>query len=126
MIIFRGLAGIALSFCLTSAVSIITGTFDGRSRNIAFANFGAAQPVGFAFGLVLGGLFAQYLTWRAGFYIGTAVIAVNVILIIWALPKDEGQQLSWQQRKKQIVQDIDWIGAGLASTSLAMFSYVFA
>lgn len=41
LILFRALAGVAISFCLPSAVSIITQTFpSGKRRNIAFASMG--------------------------------------------------------------------------------------
>lgn len=126
MVIFRGLTGVAISLCLPSAVSIITSSFVGNQRNMAFACLGAGQPVGFAVGLVLGGFLTQAVTWRLGFYIGAAIIGANVILIIWAVPSDASSKLSWAQKRQQLVNDIDWVGAALASTSLAMSSYVFA
>ena len=47
MIVLRGLGGIASSFCLPSAVSIITNTFSpGRRRNIAFGTMGEAYQLG--------------------------------------------------------------------------------
>lgn len=45
LILFRGFAGVASSFCLPSAVSIITNTFEeGPRRNAAFACMGGGQP----------------------------------------------------------------------------------
>jgi len=127
MILFRGLAGVSLSFCLPSAVSIITATFTGKQRNLAFAFMGGGQPFGFSLGLVLGGVLTEYVSWRAGFYIGAGIIGLNILLIFWALPSaSEETVLTWAQRKQRILTEIDWVGAGLASTSLAMFSYVFA
>lgn len=64
LILFRALAGIAISFCLPSAVSIITNTFPpGQRRNISFASMGAGQPVGFTIGLALGGVFSDSIGW---------------------------------------------------------------
>ena len=51
IILFRGLSGIALSFCLPSAVAIITRSFVGKRRDFAFAAMGGGQPIGFAVGL---------------------------------------------------------------------------
>jgi sugar phosphate permease len=45
IILFRGLSGIALSFCLPSAVAIITRSFVGKRRDFAFAAMGGGQPV---------------------------------------------------------------------------------
>jgi MFS family permease len=56
IILFRGLSGVALSLCLLSAVSIITGSFEGKRRDFAFAFMGGGQPVGFSIGLALGGV----------------------------------------------------------------------
>ncbi|GAM85535.1 hypothetical protein ANO11243_035420 [Dothideomycetidae sp. 11243] len=126
IILFRGLTGVAISFCLPSAVSIITSCFGGKKRNMAFAFLGAGQPVGFSIGLILGGLLTQHVTWRVGFHIGAGIIASNIILIVWAVPAQAAHELSWEAKKRKILHDIDWIGAGLASVSLAMSSYVFA
>jgi MFS family permease len=69
LIIFRAFSGIALSFCLPSATSMITKAFPvGRGRNIAFACYGAAQPLGFSLGLVLAGALLQSIGWRACYY----------------------------------------------------------
>ncbi|TKX21806.1 MFS transporter-like protein 116 [Elsinoe australis] len=126
MVLFRGLAGIAISFCLPSAVSIITSSFVGKQRNMAFAVLGSGQPLGFVVGLVLGGVLTQFVTWRLGFYIGSGIIAANIILILWAVPNIGSGTLTWTEKRKQIISDIDWVGAGLACASLAMTSYVFA
>lgn len=68
LIAFRALQGIAMSFCMPTAVSTITTTFpSGKMRNIAFATFGGGSPLGFSVGLVLGGVFVKYANWRSTF-----------------------------------------------------------
>lgn len=129
LILFRALSGVSLSFCLPSAVSIITSSFVGKRRNLAFAAMGGGQPVGFAIGLVLGGLLTDSpVTWRMGFYIAAAINAVVFAVGIFGLPRsaDSVARLTWRQKRGQIAHDIDWIGALIASASLAMLSYVFA
>lgn len=125
LIIFRAFQGVAISFCLPSAVSIITNNFPtGRRRNIAFACLGAAQPVGFSVGLVLGGVLVDSIGWRYGYYLGVISNGIIFLGAIIGLPTDRKSILpvTW----KRIALDVDWVGALLASTSLAMMSYVFA
>lgn len=65
VIMFRMLLGVAISMCLPTAVSLITNTFPkGPWRNVAFAMNGMGQPMGYALGLVLGGIFTDTIGWR--------------------------------------------------------------
>lgn len=134
IILFRGLSGIAISLCLPSAVSIITRSFVGRRRNLAFAAMGGGQPIGFALGLALGGVLTDSIGWRWGFYLSAIIDALICAVAFWGLPKTidsppdtQGPaDLSWSTKWRQLKDDIDWVGALIASTSLAMLSYVFA
>lgn len=73
IIAFRGLSGIALAFCLPSAVAIITRSFVGQRRNFAFAAMGGGQPIGFGLGLALGGVLTDNIGWRVGTPMGKRV-----------------------------------------------------
>ena len=134
IIVFRALSGVAIAFCLPSAVSIITSTLDGKRRNFAFASMGGGQPVGFSIGLTLGGVLTDSIGWRWGFYLAAILNTIVVAVALWGLPssidsagisEDEGPP-TWKQRWHRMKTEIDWIGAIIASTSLAMLSYVFA
>lgn len=134
IILFRGLSGIALSFCLPSAVSIITKSFVGKRRDMAFAAMGGGQPVGFSLGLALGGVLSDSIGWRYGFYISAVLDALIGVVALWGLPKsiDDSPEeevpanYSWSLKMQQLKNDIDWVGAAIATTSLATLSYVFA
>ena len=124
LIVFRAFAGVAISFCLPSAVSIITSTFpEGKSRNIAFASMGGGQPIGFSFGLVLGGVFSDTIGWRWGFYICAIINSMVFLAAFFGLPKLAAPQTQVLHRLKT---EIDWLGIVLGSTSLALLSYCFA
>ncbi|KAF2802029.1 uncharacterized protein BDZ99DRAFT_429276 [Mytilinidion resinicola] len=125
LIVFRALAGVAISFCLPSAVSIITSTFpEGKRRNIAFASMGGGQPIGFSLGLTLGGVLSDSIGWRWGFYIAAIINTVIFGLAVYGLPRniDSQEPITWTR----LSSDIDWIGALISSASLAMLSYAFA
>lgn len=68
LIAFRTLQGVAMALCMPTAVSTITTTFPrGKLRNVAFATFGGGNPLGFAAGLVLGGVFVHRANWRTAY-----------------------------------------------------------
>lgn len=124
LIVFRALSGIAVSFCLPSAVSIITNTFpEGKSRNIAFASMGGGQPIGFSIGLVLGGVFTDTIGWRWGFHILAILNTIFCIIALFGLPKFEEKQ---GQVLRRLRTEIDWIGIAMGSASMALLSYCFA
>ncbi|KAI9036808.1 uncharacterized protein KD926_001263 [Aspergillus affinis] len=125
LIVFRGFSGVAASFCLPSAVSLINEVFPtGRSRNISFAAMGGAQPVGFGLGLTLGGIIAAKIGWQWGFHAAAIINFVMLFLAAWQLPRNEYP--SARVIGQRLLNDIDWVGVIIASTSLAILSYVIA
>lgn len=126
LILFRAMQGIASSLVVPTAISIISTSVEtGRRRNLAFASLGLAMPLGFSGGLVLGGVFVSGPGWRVGYYIAAALSAVLFIVGIWSLPKGI-QHDSETPLRTRLVKEIDWVGAGIASAALALFSYVLA
>ena len=124
LILFRAMQGISIAACLPSAVGILSLSFPtGSTRNLGFAILGAGQPVGFASGMVLSGVFISKLSWRWAFYCSAIVNLVVVVGAWWGLPSPKiFEPVSW----KTFWRKVDWIGATLVSTSLGMFFYVLA
>lgn len=109
-----------MSMCLPSATSLITSNIKfGRRRNVAFSCLGAAQPIGFAMGLTVGGVFVQYLSWRYGFYAGAGLTFIG-------LPKNISSREQEASVWDRLRRDIDWIGCEILSAALGMFSYVLS
>ncbi|KAL8779498.1 MAG: hypothetical protein Q9213_006910 [Squamulea squamosa] len=126
LIAFRALQGIAMSLCLPTAVSILTGSFpNGKTRNVGFSFLGAGQVLGFCIGLVLGGILIQSVGWRVGYYICGGAHAIALGLACWILPEDRHRAASTSLRQR-LWNDIDWVGAIVASSCLGMLSYVLA
>jgi predicted MFS family arabinose efflux permease len=84
--------------------------------------------------LALGGVLTDSVGWQWGFYISAVFDAAIFALALWGLPKSidsptdgvGAADLTWAQKWSQLINDIDWVGALIASASLAMLSYVFA
>lgn len=125
VILFRAAQGLASSLCMPASVILITSNLPtGKRRNIAFACLGAGQPVGFSIGLVLGGVFVESIGWRWGYYISAVLTFAVFLLSVFALPKDN--KIREPVTLKALRTKIDWLGCGLLSTSLGLFSYVFS
>ena len=119
---FRAMQGVAVALCLPTSVGILTNAIpSGKRRNVGFACMGLAQPLGFSFGLVLGGVFVDTIGWRAGWYICAGAIMFCFIVGIWTIPADSLTQAPTLERLKS---DINWTGAIVATAWLALLSYV--
>ncbi|KAK9435728.1 puromycin resistance protein pur8 [Metarhizium brunneum] len=125
VILFRTFLGVAISMCLPTAVSLITNTFPkGTWRNVAFAMNGIGQPLGYALGLVLGGIFTDSIGWRWAYYMMAIINFVLSTASIWSLPDVEpGGEKRWTKR---LAEDIDWAGAAIMSVALGLLLYVLA
>ncbi|OHF01870.1 hypothetical protein CORC01_02748 [Colletotrichum orchidophilum] len=126
IIAFRALQGAAYAVITPSSISIISNNMEeGRPRNMGFACMGFSQPLGFLFGLVLGGVFTDNVGWRPAFYLAAAASAALFLVAIWALPRDIMPR-DTQPVLKRLAKEIDSVGVFLVSTGLATFSYVLA
>ncbi|KLJ09898.1 hypothetical protein EMPG_14694 [Blastomyces silverae] len=127
IIIFRTLAGAAISMCLPTAVSLITNTFPkGTWRNVAFAMNGMGQPLGYAVGLVLGGIFTDTIGWRWAYYMMAIINLCLSLVAIWSLPSVINQSGALKPWTRRLVEDIDWLGAIIISVALGILLYVLA
>ncbi|SMR58688.1 unnamed protein product [Zymoseptoria tritici ST99CH_1E4] len=125
MIAFRALSGVAIAMCMPTSVSLITNTFpSGPWRNTAFAMNGMGQPLGYAVGLVLGGILTDTVGWRWAYYMMTIVSFCLTTAAFGALPRvPRHSDKPWRQ---QLLEDIDWIGAFVMSAGLGLLFYALA
>ncbi|KAL7931415.1 putative MFS transporter [Trichoderma chlorosporum] len=126
LIVMRALQGIGYAMHLVSSVAIVSHTLPrGRPRNFAFSCLGLSQPLGFSFGLVLGGILQDLIGWRIAWYIyGGLTLALSVVAT-WALPNSH-YEITFSGTMRSFKTQVDWVGALLASTFMALLSYLFA
>lgn len=108
IIMFRTCLGAAVAMCLPTTTSLITNTFArGAWRTTAFAMSGMAQPLGYALGLVLGGIFTDTIGWRWSYYIMAMINFGLSVVSVWSLPNIRHvQKKTWS---RQLKEDVDWI-----------------
>ena len=82
----RALQGLGAATITPSALSILTRSFtEGRERNIALGAWGAVGGFGAAFGVLLGGVLTDLLSWEWIFFVnvpvGIAALAASPFLL---------------------------------------------
>lgn len=81
--------GVGAALSIPAALGILTATFTRPAeRSRAVAAFGAAGAVGFASGLVLGGVVTAPLGWRWVFGLTALPALALVVLVLLAVPRD--------------------------------------
>jgi MFS family permease len=126
LVVLRALQGIAIALHLTTSVALVSKTQPrGRSRNVSFACLGLSQLLGFTLGLILGGVCADTVGWRFGWYLCGGLTLLLSALGMWSLPKsplpDSFRHIFYGLRFR-----VDWIGSLLASTFVALLCYFLA
>ncbi|GIJ84923.1 hypothetical protein Asppvi_003778 [Aspergillus pseudoviridinutans] len=96
MIVFRAFSGVAASFCLPSAVSLINEVF-----------------------------LPGTIGWKWGFFIAAISNFLMLIVCAWQLPKTYKDPAA-SNILQHLASDIDWVGVALASAALAIISYTLA
>ncbi|GAA5171937.1 MFS transporter [Viridibacterium curvum] len=113
MIAFRAVQGFGAAVLAPSTLALIATYFEeGQARNRALAWYAAAAGIGATLGLVLGGLLADLISWRAGFFINLpigAVLIAGSLRYIGETPRHGGRF------------DL----AGALTATLGMFALVF-
>jgi len=84
----RALQGVGAAIVAPSSLSLLTASFpEGRARTRAVAWYGATAGIGASLGLVIGGALAQWISWRAGFFVNLPIGAGMIALAPRYLPE---------------------------------------
>lgn len=114
LVIARGVQGIGAAILAPSVLALISTTFpEGPERTRALAYYSMVAGGGASLGLVLGGVFADQLSWRVGFFMN---VPIGLALIAMAM-----RVLSETSRQKGA---FDVVGA--VSSTLGMGALVYA
>jgi MFS family permease len=82
LIAARALQGVGGAIVAPSALSLLTASFpEGRERAKAVALYGATAGIGASLGMVIGGALAEWVSWRAGFFLNVPIGAAMIVLL---------------------------------------------
>lgn len=119
--VLNGVLGMISACSVPPAIGTLGRIYDkpSRRKNAAFACFSAGNPVGYAAGMVLGGVATQLFNWRASFFLLAIIYLVLSVCALFCVPKDTApkQPLNWATLKR-----FDIVGVLLVMTGIAMFS----
>ncbi|KAL2141880.1 hypothetical protein VTI28DRAFT_1863 [Corynascus sepedonium] len=113
--LFRGLQGLGAAASIPTAIGILGTTFPpSKAKNYAFSCYAAGAPLGAVFGNVLGGIIAEYVSWKWVFVVialvGFAISAAGVFVI------PPSKRASGDEESQR--PSIDWLGAFLVTVGL--------
>jgi EmrB/QacA subfamily drug resistance transporter len=81
LILTRGAQGVGAAIASPTALSLIATNFpEGGARNRAMGVYAAVAGAGGAVGLLLGGVFTDYASWRWIFFVNVPIAAVILVL----------------------------------------------
>jgi len=84
----RALQGVGAAIVAPSSLSLLTASFaEGRERARAVALYGATAGIGASLGMVIGGALADWVSWRAGFFINVPIGAAMIVLAPRFIPE---------------------------------------
>lgn len=116
LIVCRALQGLGSAAYLPAGIMLLGKIYrPGPRKNLVFALYGAFAPIGFFFGILIGGVSGQFLNWRWYFWLGSIVLGIIAAVSFITIPRDYGD-------KRQEIR-MDWWGAATIVPGLLLVVY---
>ncbi|WP_418003872.1 MFS transporter [Mycobacterium sp. PDNC021] len=112
LIVARAAQGVGGAAIFATAVPLLTQSYVGRARGIAFAIWGAVAGAGSAVGTLAGGAVTEFLSWRWLFVAAVPVCGFALLLGAVALPREDHRG-----------GRVDVAGAALITTAMTGITY---
>jgi EmrB/QacA subfamily drug resistance transporter len=115
LVIARSVQGLGAAFLVPGSLSIISASFDEKTRGQAIGTWSGFTAITTAVGPVLGGWLIQHASWRWAFFINIPFAAAVITISLWRIPESRNAKAG----------RIDWLGALLATAGLGGLVYGF-
>jgi EmrB/QacA subfamily drug resistance transporter len=108
LIIWRSIQGVGAALLVPGSLSIISTSFDEKSRGQAIGTWSGFTAITTAIGPVLGGWLVQHASWRWAFFINLPLAVAVIAISMRRIPES----------RSAIGGRVDWMGALLATLGL--------
>jgi EmrB/QacA subfamily drug resistance transporter len=116
MLVGRSIQGFGAAMASPSTLSILSTTFTGKARSVAFGMWGAVAGAAGIIGPLMGGYFTTYVTWRWSFLINVPLGAITLIVALYAIK---------ETRFRDPKYSTDYLGVTLVTLGLASLLFGF-
>src|ERR1700675_1869389 len=113
LVIARSVQGIGAAFLVPGRLSLISASFDEKTRGRAIGTWSGFTAITTAIGPVLGGWLIEHASWRWVFFINVPLAAVVIIISLWHIPESRNASAG----------HVDWPGALVATLGLGGVVY---
>jgi EmrB/QacA subfamily drug resistance transporter len=87
LIAARGVQGLGAAMMFATTIALLSNSYSGRDRGVAFGTWGAINGAASAAGPILGGLLTTHLDWRWIFYVNLPVSVVAIVMTVLVIPE---------------------------------------
>jgi EmrB/QacA subfamily drug resistance transporter len=115
LIIARSAQGVGAAFLVPGSLSIISTSFDERTRGQAIGTWSGFTAITAAMGPVLGGWLIDHASWRWAFFINVPIAVAVIAMSLRHVPESRSAESG----------HIDWLGALAGTLGLAGVVYGF-
>jgi EmrB/QacA subfamily drug resistance transporter len=108
LVIARSIQGVGAAFLVPGSLSIISASFDEKTRGQAIGTWSGFTAITTALGPVLGGWLIEHASWRWAFFINLPLAAAVIAISLWRIPESRSVAARY----------VDWLGAIVATVGL--------
>lgn len=113
LIIARSIQGVGAALLVPGSLTIISTSFDEKSRGRAIGTWSGFTAITTAVGPVLGGWLVEYASWRWVFFINIPLAAAVIVILLWHIPES----------RSAAGGHVDWLGALVITIGLGSLVY---
>src|SRR6266853_4457647 len=115
LVIALSVQGIGAAFLVPGSLSIISASFDEKTRGQAIGTWSGFTAITAAAGPVLGGWLIEHASWRWAFFINVPLAAAVIAISLRRIPESHNAT----------ARHVDWVGALVATVGLGCAVYGF-